>query len=341
MPCEFAALPDDVLYFVFAALPADARVRCALVCRAWAHALLRGADTWRAWTRLDLSLRSGMTCTRSDAVLAGAAALARGHLQELDLGTRGNLAFVIHGLQARDGITLDAVLGVLRSSPQLRELALDGVDGEYTLPPEQLQQLLAAAPSLQWLDAEIVRCESSADRLPLLRAEPPYEPLCICALDLHCTHDPPDESLGNADVARVFGAALARSWVRKLELFEVLWLEPAALEALTDALLSGPSCVRELSIFCSFAGSLSRAFLPAVARLFAGRDGAALTSVGILGCMQLFEGATEAELAPVCAALRGSRLQYVEMSVVGLTEQGIAALRDAASENPRLYVDIA
>ena len=82
-------LPDFLVQLVFVErLPTDARVRCALVCRAWAHALLRGADAWRCWTALDLSRGGGVTCRVHDAELAGAAALARGRLQSLDLSDR-------------------------------------------------------------------------------------------------------------------------------------------------------------------------------------------------------------------------------------------------------------
>ena len=57
----------------------------------------------------------------------------------------------------------------------------------------------------------------------------------------------------------------------------------AALEALADALLARMCRVEELTLRESFRESteLSPAYLPALARLLAGRDGAALTGVNI------------------------------------------------------------
>ena len=82
LSCDFAELPLPIVMHIFEALPADARALCGCVCRAWREHLLAGPDAARLWwTHLDLSLTSGMTCTRGDAALAGATALARGGLE--------------------------------------------------------------------------------------------------------------------------------------------------------------------------------------------------------------------------------------------------------------------
>ena len=335
-PCWFVVLPEVVLFLVFAALPADARAGCASVCRAWAHILLRGADAWRFWTRLDLSGGSGVTCTKSDAALAGAAALARGRLQELNLSKRGERP------QNRDGITLGAVLGVLRGSPELRELALDGVDGGGGLDSDALHELLTAAPpTLRRLDAESVSCGSSASSLPLLRAEPPFGPLRVDWLAIRCRIESPDEileSVGTTAGATSLAAALAHACVGELCLQTVLWFEPDALEALADALLA-PTC--RVGKLIAWAGAgLSPAYLPALARLLAGRDGAALSKVTVYRCPSLFEGASPEEVEAVCAALRRSTLTHVQLLEVGLTEQGEDALSQAAAATPRLHLEI-
>ena len=315
-------LPDFLVQLVFATLLVDARARCASVCPAWEHALLRGADAWRLWTRLDLSGGSGVTCVKCDAALAGAAALARGRLQELDLSNRG-----VFG--NRDRITLGAVLRVLRGSPELRVLALDGVDGEDCLEPDKLQQLLAAAPpTLQRLDAAWVVCTSSADSLPMLRAEPPYGPLRMAGLTISGRGDPPHDVLGSVVGARTFGAAVAHNvWLRELWLTGIAWTAPAALEALVDGLLAGTCRVERLEL--DHCKGLSPDYLPALARLLAGRAGAALANVELVFCRSLFDHASAAAIELVCAALRGTALTDVRLAEVGLSAQSEYMLYEA------------
>jgi hypothetical protein len=56
----FSSLPHSLVVRVLAALPADARLRCAEVCRAW-----RAAVSDRSlWLRVDLSRQGGVTRTR-------------------------------------------------------------------------------------------------------------------------------------------------------------------------------------------------------------------------------------------------------------------------------------
>jgi hypothetical protein len=73
----FAALPHAVVLHIFTLAPADARARCAAVCRAWCAELVTLPGAAHLWRRLDLSPSSGLTCAISDAALRGAAALAR------------------------------------------------------------------------------------------------------------------------------------------------------------------------------------------------------------------------------------------------------------------------
>jgi hypothetical protein len=83
-----APLPLAVALKILALLPADCRLRCAEVSRAW-----RAAQTdCSMWTRLDFSPASGVVARVTDALLLAAAARAGGALQALDLsGCRANL----------------------------------------------------------------------------------------------------------------------------------------------------------------------------------------------------------------------------------------------------------
>ena len=126
--------------------------------------------------------------------------------------------------------------------------------------------------------------------------------------------------------------------MRQLHLSGIAWTEPAALEALADALLARTCRVETLQLWNG--RSLSAAYLPALARLLAGRDGAALAEVFISESKLLFATASEADIELVCAALRRTTLTYMQLVAVGLSEQNEAALRQAAavSQSLRLYL---
>ena len=78
----FASLPAAIALHDCSLVPADARARATLVCRAWRASVA----TRSLWTRLDLSPASGVRHPVSDTVLRGAAALAGGELVSLNLG---------------------------------------------------------------------------------------------------------------------------------------------------------------------------------------------------------------------------------------------------------------
>jgi hypothetical protein len=78
---EFSSLPHSLVVRVLAALPADARLRCAEVCKTW-----RAAVSDRSlWLRVDLSRESGVTHKVTPALLCAVAARAAGHMQALVL----------------------------------------------------------------------------------------------------------------------------------------------------------------------------------------------------------------------------------------------------------------
>ena len=189
-PSRWADLPSFLVVILFdELLPADVRARCGCVCRAWAHATLRGPDAWRLWARLDLSSRGGVTCTVSNAALAGAAALARGRLQELTLSgpaepqQRFNLLTPLAEVEAARsqpadrGVSPAALLQVVRDNAELRNVYLDRARRLFRSCSlhEWLRPLLDAAPVLRQLAVDCVRA-GGADRdlLQLLRGEPPF-----------------------------------------------------------------------------------------------------------------------------------------------------------------------
>ena len=122
------------------------------------------------------------------------------------------------------------------------------------------------------------------------------------------------------------------------QLNDIQWAEPAALEALVDALLARTCRVEKLALHHGF--NLSPAYLPAVARLVAGHDGAALKSVNVGLGEWLFRDASAADVEVVCAALRRTTLTHVRLHGVGLTlteqSQSTNLLREAAVASPRL-----
>ena len=327
-------LPDVLVQLVFTeGLPADARARCGSVCRAWADALLRGADAWRCWTRVDLSVESGVTCAVGDEALEGAAALARGRLQELDVRNKENRV---------NFVTVGALRRVMRdNSAHLRQLTVGAVVDREVLQPAHLRQLLdAAGPALQELVPRTVHCGGffdapEDDLLPLLRGAPPFgrvrvDTLCV---QLHLDAD---------DLAQLAAAVATAQQTHTLRLSGLRSVEPAALDALVDALLA-PTCrVEALSL--EQCDGVPPTCLPAVARLLAG--GGALSAVHLRGLYFLFIGASDADTEACCAALRRSTLTSVHLQDVGLARQQRDALyaacsAAAAAAAPRLrHVDI-
>ena len=325
-------LPQFLIQLVFVQhLPADARARAGSVCRAWAHALLTGPDAWRCWTALDLSHGSGLSlCVgyfELVTVLAGAAALARGRLQELSVN-----------YYSRN------VCRVMRdNSEHLRLLAVGNLDdNDCSMELFSLRQLLAeAGPALRTLQVRYISCNvDNADLLPLLRAEPPFSPVRVDSLTVHLSEEWRQYSAEEEEVLprrrhganmRPFADAVATTAVRMLCLTGVHDVEPPVLEVLAGALLA-PECRVEKLRMSNGNGSH---FLHVLARLLAG-DGGALEEVHADASADLFNGASEEEMEAVCAALRRSTLTSVELCEVGLSSEQCGALREAAAAGPQL-----
>ena len=306
LPCGFATLPLPVVLRVFALLPADARARAAAVCHAWHYQLAVGPSAWRPWTELDLSETSGVTCTRGDAALVGAAALARGRLRTLKLRDFDS-DYEPHNFSDA------ALLRVVAANAGLEELTHEREDNEWA-PVELVQALLAAAPALQRLTACVATGDAAAARA-MLRGEPPYGAL---HLKQFCMQDTRAASLlRTADGVIAFAADVAatRDSLYCLRLHFAALDAPAALQALVDAALTRPQLLCLDLHFCTFEPAVA---LPQLARLLA--DGRSpLRQLRIGRSPTLFADAQGEHLEALCDALATcTRLNMLELKHVGL-----------------------
>ncbi len=220
-PPKLLALPLALQCRIFSPLPVDARARCAAVSRG-VRALL--ADP-RMWTRLELSVASGVTCRISDESLRAAAARAGGALHTL---------FVSCGDCA---VSREGVLVVLTSNARtLRELRFV-LEKTTPFTAAYMTALLSAAPELTSLwSVTTVACDMR-QALPLLRNDPPYRPLQL----LHLLVFPPTTETAEASVASVVALASAlRGHVSLcgMGLIQTRLESKVACDALVDALLA-------------------------------------------------------------------------------------------------------
>jgi hypothetical protein len=215
-------LPHAVVLHIFSLLPADERARAACVCRGWCHVLLERS----LWTRLNLSPSSGVRVRVTDAVLAGAAAKARGQLTALDVRGCGNVRF-------------DALLGVVQANAgALRELCA-GVC-EYgllqTLDADRVERLSLAAPQLTACHADVLGASSAANARRMLRNEPPFQPLRLRVLRVHFDEGVADEN--EASVVALAADLAAHASLQRVELVSAPINTLTALDAVVDAALA-------------------------------------------------------------------------------------------------------
>jgi hypothetical protein len=255
----FAALPHALALHVLALLPADARARASLVCRAWAAALAEPD----AWLRLDLSPESGVTIEATQDVLRAAAARAGGRLEALSVRAY------------RRGFNSSEV--VAANTGTLRELRLRNpgrlIDGA-ALPAEvkawccrleEVEQHLRAAPLLRLFECA-VQC-SCEDASRVLCNEPPFGPLRVRALALERGRDGLPMAERAPDEAAVLAAIAGLSrhpWLREIALNSIP-LTPAALHALVHA-----APARHLTSVSLYGCHVGAGAAPALARLLAG-----------------------------------------------------------------------
>ncbi len=258
---------------VFARLPADARARCKLVCRCWRDTLVDVS----LWTRLDLSLSSGVTCTVNDATLRGASGLARGALTALDVSFR-------------EHVTHDELLAVATANAgAITELRVQdwGEQGCAPLTCPNTEELLLAAPLLHVVDADV--SATAAEALHMLRNEAPFGPLRVH----HLEADFREADAGFT--AEVTAAIAAHASLSTVHLALARLDAPGALDAVVDAALA-----RRLSAVIFYFCRLSPASAPALARLL---GGSALTELYITsGGVQLLDVPAAALLSDALGA---------------------------------------
>jgi hypothetical protein len=242
-------LPLALLQSVLARLPVDARARACVVCRAWNAALAERS----LWTRLDLSLASGVAVSVTEAVLRAAAARAGGQLEALDLPDCNFIGF-------------EAVLAVVTAcGVTLRELRRHNpsrnADERSTVSSEAVEALLRAAPQLCVL-AVGVWCQTTADAARLLRGEPLFAPLRVHALTVQ---ELEDEVSDEAAVLALAAAVTGHVWLTELTLKKVPLDTAAVLDAVVDAALARRLCAVNI-----WKCHMSPASAPALARLLGG-----------------------------------------------------------------------
>jgi hypothetical protein len=234
----FAALPRALALQVFAALPADTRLRCAEVCKPWCAAL---ADV-SLWTRLDLSAASGVAHDVTPALLRAAAAKARGALTALDVS--GCAHVTEDALLAVAAANAGALTELCASSRRTHEFMRDADHDNGWRYFDAVQALLRAAPALRLLDTDL-RCESGADDAQLLARALRNEgvfgfaPLRVRSLALH-------DLARNADAQRhalllrdVTAALATHASLTACSVYNMHRGAPA-LDAVVDALCSHP-----------------------------------------------------------------------------------------------------
>ena len=275
----FASLPHAVALHIFSFVPADARARAALVCRAWRDTVIDP----RLWTVLDLSRASGMPWNVPDATLRGAAALARG----------GLTALCLHDCRA---VTQAARLEVVTANAgSLRELSCSYESDDDFVDEADVTELAGAAPQLVVFKADVradVRAHVAV-ATRALRREPPFGALHVRKLTVVAERDVP----GQADLLAFWSAVSGHASLNVLQVFDTRLDSPAVIDALCAAAVA----CKLLSLRISDC-HLSPASVPALVRLIRG---------GVLESLRidndnapLLSEATAAQLADALAANR-------------------------------------
>ena len=276
----FASLPHAVALQIFALLPADARARAGIVCRAWRAAVAEPS----LWTRLDLSHARGVKQPVSAAVLRGAAALARGALEVL----------VLDGGDMTQDARLEVVEVVAANAGSLRELSC--CFDNAVLLAGWVEELALAAPRLRLFAADTAASVADANRM--LRNEAPFGALRMRHLWVEEEEEDADQDdVDEITVLELAAAMPGHAWLQRFDLEGVVLDTPAALDAITAAALT---C--RLQHLILIRCNLSPASVPALARLICG---GALKCFEIDNdCIQLLDEPVGVQLAAAIAASR-------------------------------------
>jgi len=293
-------LLPELVRLVFALLPADSRLRCRQVCRAWRAFLAER----RLWQVCDLSAASSVARPRTPALLLAACAQAGDQLRSLDVSGWRQLPFAV-------------LLRVVRAnSESLLELRAGGctLEGGGAPTPPQLEALLKAAPRLSLLAADAQARPAAAQQL--LSRGGVFAPLHLSSLAVSCAtlaglqveHEP----------VQLLAAAGAHASLEALELTGAELSEAAVARALAEGLPR----LRMLSLAgCRLAPDTA---LPQLSRLLS--PSSALRELRLSDQPLLFEGEA---VASFCAALRAAPLHALRLHNLGLwraMEEAMAVL---------------
>lgn len=263
-------LPAPARRLIFEAVPADTRLRCREVSRAWRDWLSTETALWR---HLDLSNTSGITAHVSDALLAAAAARAGGGLLSLNLYHERQLTMRDTRPNPKAeaiSVRLSALVRVLRGNASLQRVRVnllwlrkseDPWEGwapaysHYVLDLAELRQLRDAAPadaSLEvGLDVMLADHEFRTEQddycggrqlipatcnglLAALRCEAPYTNVHIHTLSTSYGFFR-DHNDAPAAMQTLFGAMGAHSALQSLWLYQNHIEDAATLDALLKA----------------------------------------------------------------------------------------------------------
>jgi hypothetical protein len=266
----FSSLPHSLVVCVLAALPADARLRCAEVCKAWLAAVCDRT----LWLRADLSPEGGVTRPVTNKLLRAVSARAGGHTQALRL-------------PLTHSVTENALVKVLKTnSTTLQELnvTLSAVTSPRSfvfMLVASLKRLLRAAPRLQVVDADF--SASVRDGARALLNEPPFQPLRVHSanffgwrtFDDDVALESEQEVPEAADMLALAAAINSHASLKILFLKRLPLDAPAVLDAFIDAALARRLSQLDMKRCC-----LSPACAPALARLLSGGTLKSLTIVG-------------------------------------------------------------
>jgi hypothetical protein len=243
-----AMLPPVLVLKIFSGFPADERARCATVRRSWRTAV----SDHNLWTRLDLSVTSGVTCTVNDSALVAAAARAGGQLEALDL-------------TGRNVGDLTLLWIATANSATLRELRVGDAHVEYHRRVAEIESLLRAAPHLRVLETDAFVEAAHAGRL--LHNKPPFGPLRLHKLSLLEFHELRHDI--DSVLALAAGVVAHAAPLASLCLDDAPFHNQAVLDSVVDAVLARR--VRCVSFGGEWMG-LSPESVPALARLLLGGD---------------------------------------------------------------------
>jgi hypothetical protein len=285
-------LPYALALVILGLLPADCRLLCAEVSRAWRAALLER----RMWLRLNLSA-SGVSpeYAGSDGLLRAAAARAGGQLYALDVG--------------KCSYSDEALLAVITSNAgALRELR----DTSYR-DVVFVNALLRAAPQLVSYGAN-VRSDDFSETRRMLRNEGAYGPLRLHGLEL--TYNGEHGQLEDEDVVALAADLATHASLEQLWLVDVPFT-PATLDAVVDAALAV-----QMSEIMLLVCPISTLAAPALTRLVAG--GTRLHTLVVEPVEQLLDTATATALGNALRA--NSTLKTLDLGLSYLWKEPAAAV---------------